>query len=116
MTDSAGLKGIEHIDDGSSAGSSKTYPPVDLVDDEILSLTDKSAGFAVVMLGATILYRCTFFWGADGSIAYLEYDYSYVAETDEDGKFCIYAAGTQVKLRNRTGGTLTLQRMGFSDK
>ena len=110
-----GLKGIEHI--LSTLDLSEIVPsPQILVDGEIYSFTDKSAGFAVVMLGTTVSYRCTFFWAADGTIAYLEYDYDYVAETDEVGKFCVYQDGTQVKMRNRTGGTLSLQMLKFSNK
>lgn len=81
---------------------------VALADESSIDFPDATSGFCVAVVSGTVNYRVIFDWLDDGSTGDIASDWDKVKYTDTDGYLCIITTGTQVSIKNRTGGAITL--------
>lgn len=83
----------------------------DVADDGFINIPDGKSGWGYVISinSGTPDEHLSFTFGTDGQV-YPSYDASInSALTDTDGNLCVFDAGTNVRIRNRLGGTRTLK-------
>lgn len=100
------LTGIKcDADDSNAEGLKILAHQVSLIDDAVYNLPDATDGFALVLGGTEGGIASV---AADGTCTVLAGTSNFVG-TDSDTDLCIFDAGTNARIRNRTGGTLTIR-------
>ena len=80
---------------------------VELVDDAELIITTGITGWGFAMIGDNQEYG-QFVWTTAGVVTLINNSTNTV-NTDTDGKFCIYDAGSGIAIKNRLGSTLKIR-------